>query len=432
LTTQSTANGETTAPGDSTTTVYRAPVVLPIAAPAIRHGAVAVTDGRISAVGPAAEVPGDTVVEFDGVLTPGFVNAHTHLCFSAYADHYGNGKQFDEWIQDFAPRNAGMSESDWHDSIHLGVTASLRAGVTGIADVVTPPAALVPLLASGMAGTVYFEAVFLDNSRWETERAGYLAVVEEALLGQRSDPRVGISPHTLYTLDRQVGVDLASMARERGLRLHPHLAESLSEDVYVRNGTGPFAEMQRRMGSSFELTAIGGCGASPATEMDKWGLLGADSHVAHGVHLDATDRAILREHGTHVALCPRSNTRLDVGEAPVAAYRAEGSPVAVGTDSLASAPDLDIAAELPHLRALAVKQGDSGEGLDRWLVAAATRGGALAMGRDDFGVLTPGARADLAVFDVDTDGDPYSAIVSEAAGSCIATVLAGTPMKHRG
>ncbi|MFD0556668.1 cytosine/adenosine deaminase-related metal-dependent hydrolase [Stackebrandtia endophytica] len=416
---------------DPHTTVYRAPVVLPIAAPAIRDGAVAVTDGRISAVGPAAAVTGDEVVEFEGVLTPGLVNAHTHLCFSAYADHYGNGKQFDEWIQDFAPRNAGMTDSDWHDSIHVGVNASLRAGVTGIADVVTPPAALEPLLASGLAGTVYFEAVFIDKLRWEATRADYLAVVEAALAGGGADPLVGISPHTLYTLDRQVGVDLASMARERGLRLHPHLAESLSEDVYVREGTGPFAEMHRGVGAAFELPAIGGCGTSPTTEMDKWGLLGADSHVAHGVHLDADDRAVLRDHGTHVALCPRSNARLDVGEAPVAAYRAEGNPVAVGTDSLASAPDLDIAGELPHLRRIALAQGDSGEGLDRWLVTAATRGGALAMGRDDFGVLAPGARADLAVFDVDTAGDPYSAIVSEGAGSCIATVLTGTLMRHQ-
>ena len=309
------------------------------------------------------------------------------------------------------------------------MAASLRNGVTGIADVVTPPEALPPLLESGLAGTVYFEACFIDDNAWRTSRAVFLDIVERTLSGNGSDLRVGVSPHTLYTLGRAVGSDIAAIARERGLRLHPHLAETLHEDEYVRSGSGAFADMGRELGACFELLD-GGCGTSPAVEMDKWGLLGADSHVAHGVHLDAADRALLRQRGTSVALCPRSNARLEAGRPPVAAYRAEGSPVAVGTDSLASSPDLDVAAELPLLRSIALEQGDSGDGLDEWLFTAATLGGATAMGRDDFGALVPGARADLAVFDVDPGGDPYAALVSQAAGSCVATVLAGRLVDH--
>lgn len=411
------------------TTLYRAPVVLPISGPPIADGGVLVADGRIQAVGPIAAMNADEVIEFDGVLTPGLVNAHTHLCFSAYADHYGNGKEFFEWIQDFGRRNPAMSREDWEDSVRTGVAASLRSGVTGIADVVTPPDAFAPLLESGLAGALYFEAVFLDDPRWESARAEHLETIERAMAGNETDLRIGISPHTLYTLGRAVGVDLAAIARERGLRLHPHLAETRHEDAYVRTGTGAFADLNRKLAAGFELLD-GGCGSSPTVEMDKWGLLGADSHVAHGVHLDAADRAILRDHGTYVALCPRSNARLDAGEPPVAAHRAEGNPVAVGTDSLASSPNLDVAAELPLLRSIAVDQGDSGDGLDQWLVTAATVGGAKAMGRDDFGALVPGARADLAVFDVDATGDSYGALVSEAAGACVATVLAGKLIQH--
>ncbi|GAA4917553.1 cytosine/adenosine deaminase-related metal-dependent hydrolase [Stackebrandtia albiflava] len=412
------------------TTIYRASVVLPVDSAPIRDGGVAVADGRITAVGPVALLPrADEVVEFDGILTPGLVNAHTHLCFSAYADHYGNGKEFFEWIQDFARRNPSMSAQDWYDSAQAGVDGSLRNGVTGLADVVTPPASLPALLGSGMAGTLYLEACFIDDARWETERVEYLAVLDQALTTAGADMRLGVSPHTLYTLGRAVGADLAGLARERGIRLHPHLAETLHEDAYVRTATGPFADMNRKLAAGFELLA-GGCGTSPATEMDRWGLLGPDSHVAHGVHLDAADRALLRAHGTHVAMCPRSNARLGAGEPPVAAHRAEGNPVAVGTDSLASSPDLDVAAELPELRRIALAQGDDGDGLDEWLVTAATMGGARAMGRTDFGTLTVGGRADLAVFDVPTDGDPYAALVSDAAGACRATVLAGRLITH--
>ncbi|MGH8882021.1 MAG: amidohydrolase family protein, partial [Stackebrandtia sp.] len=386
----------------------------------------------IIAVGPIAELPDGDVHDVTGMVTPGLVNAHTHLCFSGYADHYGTGKEFFDWLQDFGPRNATMSPADWRAAIGAGVDASLRAGVTGVADVVTPPAALPALLASGLAGTGYFEACAVDAERWKRERDEFLAVLDDAAdLRATGSLTVGVSPHTVYTLAATVGADLAAIARRRGMRLHPHLAETRHEDVYVRHGDGPFAQFNRGMGLGFELLA-GGCGASPATEMDRWGLLGPDSHVAHGVHLDAADRALLRDRGSRVALCPRSNARLRAGEAPVAALRAEGSGVAVGTDSLASAPDLDVAAELPVLRELAVRQGDNGAGLDEWLVHAATRGGARAMGRDDFGVLEPGARADLAVFDVDTTGDdPYRALVSDAAGACVMTVLAGEPMEVR-
>ena len=411
--------------------VHRAPVVVPVSAPVIRDGGVAVDDdGRIAAVGPIADLPVGDLVEHDGVLTPGLVNAHTHLCYSAYADHYGNGKEFFDWIQDFARRNVTMDAAAWEKSTRDGIAASLSNGVTGVADVVTPPEALPVLLSSNLAGTVYFEACFVDDRMWSTQREQFHRILDVAGSARVTpDPLLGVSPHTLYTLSRGVGVELGDLARSRGLRLHPHLAETRHEDQYVRDGAGRFADQNRQMGVAFELLA-GGCGTSPAAAMDDWGLLGSDSHVAHGVHLDRTDRARLRAHGTAVALCPRSNSRLEAGEAPVAAHRAEGNPVAVGTDSLASSPDLDVAAELPVLRDIALRQGDNGDGLDAWLFTAATRGGALAMGRKDFGVLEPGARADLAVFDIPTDTDPYRTLVAEAAGACVATVLAGRAVER--
>ncbi|MGH8791122.1 MAG: amidohydrolase family protein [Stackebrandtia sp.] len=413
--------------------IYRAPVVLPVSAPPIRDGAVAVNAGRIVSVTRVEHAPPGDVREFDGVLLPGLVNAHTHLCFSAYADMYGNGKEFSEWIGEFARRNPTMSDSAWRESARLGVDASLRAGTTGVADVVTPPQALPVLLDSGLAGTLFFEACFIDKRRWAEYREEFVKIVDEAF-GRRdvrdADPRVGVSPHTLYTLGRTVGVDLAEIARERGMRLHPHLAETAHEDAYVREGAGVFADMVSALDAEFELLD-GGSGVSPTSEMDRWGLLGSDSHVAHGVHLDAADRALLRDRGVSVAMCARSNARLESGEPPVAAHRAEGNPVAVGTDSLTSSPDLDVSAELPILRSIALRQGDDGDGLDEWLVRAATQGGALAMGRRDFGVLEVDARADLAVFDVDAGDDPYAAFVSDAAGACTATVLAGELIEHR-
>ncbi|MEU5871589.1 amidohydrolase family protein [Glycomyces sp. NPDC047369] len=410
--------------------VYTAPVVVPVAGDPIREGAVGVDGGRIAYVGPAAGAPeADETTAFTGVMTPGLVNAHTHLCYTSFADMYGNEKEFFEWIQEFARRNPETADEAWKASTQEGIDESVRHGVTAVADIVTAAAGFAPLLASDLAGVAYWEAVFIDEAAWEVRRAAWREVVTDTRAVNNSDIAVGVSPHTLYTLGTNVGKSIAELARTLDIRLHPHLAETAHEDMFVRRGSGPFAFMNRRAGLNLEI-ADGGAGHSPAVQMDKVGWLGADSHVAHGVHLDKADRELLRDKGTAVAVCARSNARLEAGEPPIAALRAEGNAVAVGTDSRASSPDLDVAAEWPVLRRIALSQGDTGDGLDEWLVRAATEGGAKALGRGDIGALKEGNRADLAVFDVPVDGDPYAALVAGAAGHCTATVLRGRPTER--
>jgi cytosine/adenosine deaminase-related metal-dependent hydrolase len=400
------------------TTLHSADWVLPICAPPVRSGAVAVRDGRIVAVGPRTEVraayPEAVERHWPGILTPGLVNGHTHLNYAHCAHFYGNGKPFPTWILDFAPVIAATTPDGWRESAADGVRQLLATGTTAAADVVTGPAALTAQHDAGLAGVSYLEAVFHDARSWSRARAGWYAGLTEG---------TGISPHTPYTLDTPVLTELAAEARARGVRLHPHAAETVQEVAFTVAGSGPFADLARAMG--LELGLLGcGSGRTPVAELDAAGLLGPDSHVAHGIHVSAADRALLRTRGTVVALCPRSNARLESGEAPVAAYRAEGNVVAVGTDSLASVSSLDLLADVAALYALARRQGSPVEGLERWLIEAATRGGARALGRDDLGVLWPGARADLAVFGV-TGDDPYAALVHGGEGSCAGTVVGG-------
>jgi 5-methylthioadenosine/S-adenosylhomocysteine deaminase len=403
-------------------TLYSATCVLPVCAPPLEEGAVAVSGGRIVAVGPRAELaaahPGAPEHHWDGVLTPGLVNGHTHLNYSHCAHFYGNGKPFPEWIQGFAPVIATTTPEQWRASADDGIRQMLATGTTAAADVVTGPAALSAQRDAGLAGVAYYEAVFHDVGTWSRVRDAWYAELDAA--------GAGISPHTPYTLDTPVLVELAAAARTRGVRLHPHAAETVQEVAFTVTGSGDFADLARAMGLRLGLLGCGS-GRTPVAELDAAGLLGPDSHVAHGVHVSAADRALLRTRGTVVALCPRSNARLASGEAPVAAYRAEGNPVAVGTDGLTSVASLDLLAEVQALRALAVRQGSPEEGLDRWIVEAATVGGARALGRDDLGVLRPGARADLAVFAVEPGGDPYAALVRDGVGNCLATVVAGEP-----
>lgn len=408
-------------------TLHCAPVVLPVADEPIPDGAVLVENDRVVAVGPRASVDaaGARVREWRGVLTPGLVNAHTHLQYTDFADLATSGLPFAEWIRTLTERRYTWTPAQWQESTRRGVHEVLRGGTTCVADIVSDVAALPVLARSGLAGIAYVEVVGVESYKWP--------LASEELLGKLANAPggidLGISPHALYSLGTEALGGAAALARERGLRLHPHLAETENEAEYVLAGTGPIAEFGRTRGLTYELLD-GGSGRSPVTYADSLGLLGGDVHVAHGVHVSAEDRALLRERGTAVALCVRSNAVLGAGAPPLADYLAEGNALAVGTDSRASAPSLDLLDELRALYDLAVEQGVPRDGLARRLVEAATTGGAYALGLSDAGRLVPGARADLAVFDV-PDGDPYEALVSSGGGRCVATVLGGRLVHRR-
>lgn len=410
-------------------TLHTADVVLPMSGPPILDGAVLLEGNTIAAVGTRADLlalaPDARLREHRGILTPGLVNAHAHLQYSDFHDLALTGKPFPEWIAMVAARRSTFDDAQWQSSARRGIHEAITHGTTAVADIVTDPAVLPVLTRSGLAGTAYLEALFLDAPAWDERRSAY-----EALLVQPGGPSaVGVSPHTMYTLGTGVFVDLLAIARSRGMRTHTHLAESTAESEYVLTGTGQFQTFAERFGMAFELMGKG-AGVSPTEHLDDLGGLGPDVHVAHGVHVDAADRARLRKAGTAVALCVRSNAILKAGEPPVADYLREGNPIAIGTDSLASSPSLDLLEEAAATRDVARAQGYTSDDLDRRLVHALTLGGAAALGLADAGRLAPGGRADLAVFDVPTAGDPYSALLDHGAGRCTATVLGGR-LVHR-
>ncbi|HVV29434.1 MAG TPA: amidohydrolase family protein [Mycobacteriales bacterium] len=418
--------GVTTA---GTTTVHRAPWVLPIAAAPVPAGEVAVRDGRIVAVGrelerrpEVADAGPVVVVEHDGVLMPGLVNAHAHLQYGpAFADLATGALPFPEWIGLMMQRRQRLDDDAWLDQAQRSARHALETGTTAVADVVTNAAAAPG--RGALRGIAYLEAVGADDVVWAERESPRITAALQSLGGaDQAGALIGLSPHTLYTLGTEVFRAVIALARERQVRLHPHLAETEGESAYVRNGTGPLADAVRAMGLSMELLDHG-AGCSPTGLLARLGGLGPDVHVAHGIHVDAADRNLLRRNGTTVALCVRSNAVLGAGEAPVAAYRNDGNPVGVGTDSLASAPDLDMLAELRALRDVALRQGSDPEGLAAWLVHAATTGGAAAMGmQQEIGVLRRGARADLVVVQGEPAVDPYQTVLS---GRARTTYLAG-------
>lgn len=424
-------------PSNAPMHVWSASCVIPITAPSMLGGAVAVRDGRIQHVGDREWLVGmlrDNGVPFtethiDGVLMPGLVNAHTHLQYTGMAEvgarQYTN---FPEWMVAFdVVYDAGPQ--DWRAHATEGARMSLRYGTTCVADVVTDAEAASALHDAGLHGVAYWEVMGWENTVWR-ERG--LDTVNAQLDAMPTLPGVGLSPHAPYSLESAPLLELPDVARRRGMRLHIHLGESHEEAEWNSGQRGELAELWKSSAAgSYTQMRQGGGGFSSTQFVDQLGVLGPDCHIAHGVYMTADDRRRLRARSTAVALCPRSNRVIGLDAPPVAAYLEEGNMIAVGTDSLSSSPSLDVLEDVSLLYEIAREQGYRHEDLARRLLHTATLGGAhalgLATGHERVGQLQAGAVADMVFIDVPVSDivGTIEAVARHGAGRQVATLISG-------
>lgn len=441
-------------------TIYSAPMIIPVTGPVMLDGAVAVSGGRVVHVGTRRWVldrladelaPGAVKRErhWHGLVTPGLINAHTHLQYTNMAEvgrgSYADFRGWELGFNEVYDRLSAAKESPWRASAEQGAAMLVKNGTTAAADIVTDPEAAGALASQGMHGVAYWEVMDWHNEQWRTEGLGYL-VSQLGRMSQQRLPRIGISPHAPYTLETEPFVDLPDIARQLDMRLHIHLAETPMEagarDTTLT--TYSAADWRDQEWESYRQLKEAGKGASAIQFLDQLGSLGPDVHIAHGVWADAEDRRILRQRGVGVALCPRSNRITVTGRnAPIREYLEEGNLLAVGTDSLSSSPSLDVLDDLAMLHDLAREQGYRGDDLTHRLIRMVTLGGAEAMGMHvgagRIGQINAGATADLAFFDVPVYvatprgiEDTLEEFVRHGAGRNRATVISGRVVHNDG
>lgn len=421
---------------DSKMRVYSADCVIPITAPSMLNGSVAVRNGRIEHVGDREWLVGMLrergvtfeETRFSGVIMPGLVNAHTHLQYTGMWEvGAGQYSDFPHWAAAFdAVYDAGPQ--DWRLHAASGAAQLLTSGTTAAADVVTDPEAASALHDAGLHGVAYWEVMGWSNEDWHVRGP---QTVMEAVAAIPSPPSVGLSPHAPYSLEAAPLAELPDLARRGGLRLHIHLGESHVEagDYGARGENAVMWESHAAQ--SYTKLRADGAGFSSTHFVDQLGVLGPDCHIAHGVYMTADDRRRLRARHTAVALCPRSNRVIGLDEPPVAAYLSEGNLIAVGTDSLSSSPSLDVLEDVAELYDIATRQGYTHADLPRRLLQAATLGGAAALGlstgSERVGQLQAGAVADMVFIDVPVESilDSIHAVARFGAGRQVATMISG-------
>jgi cytosine/adenosine deaminase-related metal-dependent hydrolase len=289
--------------------------------------------------------------------------------------------------------------------MHVAIEELQRCGTAAVGDVSNTLAASEPLARSGLAAVIFHELI-----GFRSDRAA--ALMKEAVdlscgIPRRALLEYALAPHAPYSVSPRLFQAIhAAMPDRPSARSTVHLGESAEEIEFLKTGTGPWRALLEELGTWDSSWLPPGC--DPVEYVERLGILSRRLIVVHGVHLKAGALQRLVRHAATLVTCPRGNRLTAAGIPPVAAFYASGLRVAIGTDSLASVPDLNLFSELAELRRLVPDVPASA------LLDSATRAGAAALGFEtELGTIEPGRRGALIAVSLATgDGDVEEALVS--------------------
>ncbi|QIE42455.1 8-oxoguanine deaminase [Rhodobacteraceae bacterium SC52] len=373
-------------------------------------------DGVIVGIGTGLTAsPASEVINAQGcVVTPGLINTHHHL-FQTLTRGVPGGQDalLFGWLQTLYPIWARFTAEHIHSSATIGLAELALSGCTLTSDhlylypngsrlddsIAAAQDVGVRLLATRGSMSIGESAGGLPPDSLVEEEA---AILKDCIrvIDRFHDPKpgamiqVGVAPCSPFSVSRELMRDAAVLAREKGVRLHTHLAEN-DEDI------------------AYSLEKFG---CRPGQYAQDLGWTGDDVWHAHCVKLDPAEIDLFAHTGTGVAHCPCSNCRLGSGIAPVRAMRDAGVRVGLGVDGSASNDAGNLVLEARQALLLQRVANGADAISAREVLEIATRGGAAVLGRDDLGQVAVGKRADLAVWDMtglDASGawDPVAALV---------------------
>jgi len=382
----------------------------------IEHGAIAVRGDRIVAVGPAAELkrqfPGaQRLDEPDGILAPGLINTHGHAAMSLFRG-IADDLRLQDWLEKFIfpaeARNVTPEFVRW--GTRLACAEMLLSGTTTYTDMYYFEEVVAEATREcGMRGVLGQSVIRfpVPDAKTPTEA---LKRTEAFLRRFAGDPLItpAVAPHAVYTNDDSVLQACRKLADKYGAPVIIHLSETKRENDDLLS--------QR--------------GLTPTALLDKLGVLNGRLIAAHCVWLTDEDIANLKNHGTGVAHCPSSNTKLASGIAPVVKMLQAGVIVGLGTDGAASNNDLnmfeemDLAAKVQKVATMDPQALNAQQTFEM-----ATINGARVLGMTaEIGSLEAGKRADLMLVSFkEPHGEPlynvYSQLVYALKGSDVEHVM---------
>jgi len=332
------------------------------------HGEVA----QISTLPPGTAVP-------SGALLPGFINAHTHLELSACRGKVPGGAGSVPWVE--ALRALGLPPDP-----AAADAAAREAAATGTAvliDTTNRGDTESHLRAAGLSGVVQVECLGLDPGRW--------APALDAARARQGSRQVAVraTAHSPISCAPDLLRAALGAPNERAIGAAPtlHCDEDAADALLLGGRAGPWADFHAGIGHDWAARLP--AGPSGVAVLDALGLLGPRLGLVHLVHARPADLDRIAATGPVAVLCPRSNLHIGGRLPDVPGMVRRGIPLALGTDSLASAPDLDLLAEAAALAAAFPALPAAR------LLSALWGGAALLPAGHGRGALTPGAHPGL-------------------------------------
>ncbi len=368
----------------------------------IPHGEMLIRDGFIESVGERNSLPqhADEIIDLTGhIVLPGLINTHHHLYQSLdRAWPPSQDQSLTGWLRGLYPRWEALTPEAIAVAVELGLAEIVLSGCTTVADHQY-------LWPNGLAASTSFDIAASFGIRFHLGRGGQnvgreqggfapAGLIEDGeqilahtadLIARFHDARPGsfrqvfVAPSSLRAATPELMRASAMLAAQAGVQLHFHLGETATE-------------------VDFTLQKYG---KRPVQVAEKLGCLTPHTWVAHGVHFNHDDVAVLRRCGCGICHCPSSNMRLSSGIAPVRHYLDQAITVGLGVDGSASNDSSNLLSEIRTALLLSRIQANDDQSFlaARTVLEMATRNGAKLLGRGDLGRLAPGCAADFIAFD---------------------------------
>jgi aminodeoxyfutalosine deaminase len=364
----------------------KARYVFPVSAKPIVNGMVGIEGERIAAVG--EHLAADAVEDLGNVaILPGLVNAHTHLEFSGLTKPFGEpGIGFADWIRLIRRESLEVRIQ----AVKKGINECVHSGTTSIGEISQGdfPAFELEKEKNPADGTAFLELIAPTADRV----AAAMDIVQKHL-----DPKhipnwqCGFSPHAPYSVHLDLLEKIIELSVRRQFPLAIHLAESREEIQWLEEESGPLKDLLIDLGA-YDPAAASHC----SRPLDYLEMLAVASRVLiiHGNYLSRDEIGLLADHAETMAVvyCPRTHQYFGHDRYPLQRMLTSGVTVCLGTDSRASSPDLDLLAEIRHVRR---HYPELSPGM---VLQLGTLHGAKALGRDgEIGSLQAGKYANLAI-----------------------------------
>jgi cytosine/adenosine deaminase-related metal-dependent hydrolase len=381
--------------------------------------AVVINKGIIQAVGASQQItqqfPHHRVYQLrNAVLMPGLVNVHTHTELPELLKTI-RSRTFPDWILNLINAKKGLSLKNYTSATAKNINTIIQTGTTTIGEICTQGISPTLLKQSGLRALVFHEIIKMGTETTGKRSGRQLPLGTDSVL-----VKFGLSPHSPYTVSETVLRNIVTLANKKHLRIAMHVAESRDElKLLWRNKSG-LAKLYKL--ASWDIDSAP-TGSSSFEYLNRIGFLSPRLLAVHAVQVTDEDIVLIKKSNVSVAHCPRSNKETGVGRMPLKKFLDSGVTVGLGTDSLASSPNLSMWDEMRYACKIHRRDGITAKDI----LTLVTVGGAKALGlAEEIGTIEPGKKADIIAVPLPSKntGDIYSDLLRETK-SCIMAMVNG-------